>query len=123
VVAYESLCILESAPASPSAVVANWFTVGAALSIWEVQKNLMDAAQDGHKPKMVANWYNLDAHADLVGGTLRAKPFAITDEFLELSPFGCGSPTSPVCAHSSYFTAGNAPVNRDIFGKFIEGMS
>ncbi len=119
VVAYESLCLLENAP-PPRGVVANLFTVGSALSIGMIKSRLIAAARDGHRPRMVQNWVNLDARGDVVGGPLRGLPFAVDHEFLGLDPVGCNRLfPSPVCAHGSYFTPRNFASNRDIFGRFI----
>lgn len=120
VVAYESLCILESTLPQPPGSVANLFTVGSALSIPYVKHRLISGAGDGHRPKLVRNWINLDARGDIVGGPLRGLPFAVDQEFLNLDPVGCSTLLpSPVCAHGSYFDPANLDTNRDIFGRFI----
>jgi hypothetical protein len=122
VVAYESLCLLESVSPQPTGAVMNLFTVGSALSIGYVRNRLVAGAADGHRPRMVRNWINLDARGDIVGGPLRGLPFAVDQEFLNLDPVNCGRfLPSPACAHSSYFDAANLATNRDIFGRFIEG--
>jgi hypothetical protein len=120
VVAYESLCLLESVAPQPPGVVADLFTVGSALSIGYIKNRLIAAARDGHRPRMVRNWVNLDARGDLVGGPLRGLPFAVDQEFLNLDPVGCNSFfPSPSCAHGSYFNPQNLATNRDVFGRFI----
>lgn len=120
VVAYESLCLMENVTPRPPGGVANLFTVGSALSIGYVRSHLIDAAADGHRPRVVRNWVNLDARGDVVGGPLRGFPFAVDQEFLNLDPVGCNSFfPSPACAHGSYFDARNLGTNRDIFGRFI----
>ncbi len=119
VVAYEALHALEREGLSGR--VHNWFTVGAALAIGFVAKRLRPS--DGRKPLVVDHWVNLDARGDGVGGSIRATGMHVDEEFLRLAPFGCESTfglVSPACAHSSYFKAGNARVNRDIFAKLIE---
>ena len=120
VVAYESLCILENASPQPPGFVTNLFTVGSALSIGYVKNRLIDSARNGHRPRMVRNWVNLDARGDLVGGPLRGVPFAVDREHLNLEPVGCDPHfPSPACAHGSYFNAANVATNRDIFGREI----
>jgi hypothetical protein len=122
VVAYEGLRQLDSLGASGR--VHNWFTVGAALSIREVKWHLLPEAQDGARPTLVESWTNLDAYGDIVGGSLRPLDYQVDDEFLNLDPVGCPRVlglVNPVCAHDSYFQADNLTVNRDIFGRLIEG--
>jgi|GEM_PF-156933 len=120
VVAYEALCQLESVTPQASGSVANFFTVGSALSIGYVKNRLNPDSRDGHRPRMVGNWVNLDARGDIVGGSLRDLPFAIDHEFLNLEPVGCSLVLpSPACAHSSYFDRRNIATNRDIFGRII----
>jgi hypothetical protein len=122
VVAYEGLRQLEDGGLTQPQV-HNFFTVGAALSIAPVKMRLRPANQDGRRPAMVRRWVNLNAQGDVVGGPLQGRPFQVDDDFPNLVPYGCGSfvgIVNPVCAHGSYFKAGNIPVNRDIFGAFIE---
>lgn len=114
VVAFEGLRQLE-AEGLPGRV-HTWFTVGAALSIAYVADRLRP--RDGRKPVMVDRWVNLDARADIVGGSLQAVGMRVDVEYLELEPVGCrgfGPFISPACSHSSYFEAANVVVNRDIF--------
>jgi hypothetical protein len=120
VVAYEALRRMD-ALAAPG-WVQNLFTVGSALSIPPVRALLESPGGDPRpKPNLVKRWINLDAHGDIVGGPLKGY-FRVDDEFLELDPYGCNAwLPSPACAHGSYFQMGNAKVNRDIFGEFIEG--
>jgi hypothetical protein len=121
VVAYEGLRELEDAGLTQPRV-RNLFTVGAALSIGAVKSGLRPANQDGRRPAMVRRWVNLDANGDVVGGPLQGRPYAVDNDFPNIDPFGCPAflgIVNPVCAHSSYFVAGNDAVNRDIFGNFI----
>jgi metacaspase-1 len=115
VVAYEGLRELE---AVNSGRINNFFTVGAALSIFLVKSRLREENRDGRKPANVRKWINLDAHGDPVGGQLRNNPFEVDHEYLDLDNLGCGW-LSPSCAHSSYFDVENETVNRDIFAHFI----
>ncbi len=120
--AYEALRQLEDAGFTRP-LVRNLFTVGAALSLPPVKLGLRPANQDGHRPAMVRRWVNLNAHGDIVGGPLQNRPFQVDADFPNLDPFGCGNflgLINPVCAHGSYFQPGNLPVNRDIFGRFID---
>jgi hypothetical protein len=122
VVAYEGLLQLE-AESGITGQVHNFFTVGAALSIWAVKQNLIPAAKTGRRPSMVQQWVNLDARFDVVGGHLTGDPYEVDQEFLNLVAVGC-TPSwlpRPFCSHGSYFNADNVAVNRDIFGAFIEG--
>ncbi len=119
IVAYEALHVLSRE--SLRGRVNNWFTVGAALSIGYVAKQLRPSS--GHKPVIVNDWTNLDARGDGVGGSIRATGMQVDQEFLRLEPYGCKSTfglVSPACAHSSYFKAGNDAVNREVFAKFIQ---
>ena len=120
VVAYEGLRGLDASRFG--GFVHNLFTVGSALSIGEVKRNLMPAARDGRRPRLVDRWVNLDARFDVVGGQLRGRPFEVDDEYLNLEPTGCVPAfiPNPVCSHGSYFHPENRKVNRDIFGAFIE---
>lgn len=121
VVAYEGLRQLED-EGQTAPRVRNFFTVGAALSIGPVKFRLRAANKDGRKPASVRRWINLDAHGDIVGGALQGRPYAVDNEFLNLTPFGCQTLlglVTPQCAHSSYFQSGNHTVNRDIFARFI----
>jgi hypothetical protein len=124
VVAYEGLRRLDRDGALPAGAVRNFFTVGSALSIPFVRHRLLPEAADGARPRLVRRWLNLDAQGDPVGGRL-AGSLRVDQDFLELPAVGCGTflffPPNPVCAHSSYFDARNGRVNRDIFGRFIEG--
>jgi metacaspase-1 len=109
--------------------VANLFVLGSALSLEIVQWNLFDRVDDGRKPAVVAQFFNLNADGDIVGGPFD-PPFAATKEFLDLFPTGC--PTFPfrcnkarsfVCAHSSYFNPDNTAVNRDILAHHINAST
>jgi hypothetical protein len=123
VVAYEALRQMDSDPTLPAGGVLNFFTVGSALSIFEVQQNLLPTSSDGQRPRVAARWVNLNAHGDIVGGGLQDNPFQVDAEFLNLDPITCPAflgIVNPSCAHSSYFLPENVAVNRDIFGRFIE---
>jgi metacaspase-1 len=120
VVAYEALRRLDGDD-SLSGVVATLFTVGSALSIPPVKRRLLPEALDGKRPGKVRRWVNLHARFDIVGGHLRDNPFAVDYEYLNLLPVGCSTLVpNPWCAHGSYFNKDNLPVNKDIFGSFIE---
>ncbi len=103
--------------------VLNFFTVGSALSILPVKRRLIPEARDGHRPRMVKRWVNLNVRGDIVGGVLKDHPFSVDSEFLGLEPVGCAAflgLVQPACAHGSYFQTANLAVNRDIFGRLIE---
>lgn len=123
VVAYEGLCELE-AIGGLSGRVANFFTVGSALSMPPVRGALRATNRDGRRPARVDRWINLDAQGDLVGGTL-ADMFAVDVEKLELEPTGCQRSLGGLgwynlaCAHGSYFRTENLTVNRQLFGQYI----
>ena len=120
VVAYEALRLVDSEDVGAGAV-HTFFTVGSALAIPPVKRQLITEAIDGARPRRVQNWANLDAHFDIVGGPLQGVPFAVDHEYLGLTPVGCPSfIPNPACAHSSYFNVQNVAVNRDIFGHWIE---
>ena len=122
VVAYEGLRWLDAAADLPDPLVHNLFTVGSALSIAPVKRSLLPEAIDGQRPRLVQTWVNLDARFDIVGGHLQGNPFAVDDEYLDLPPVGCSLLIpNPACAHESYFVPDNLAVNRDIFGKYIQG--
>jgi hypothetical protein len=118
VVAYEGLVLLDL-EGRRRGRVRNFFTIGSALSMGAVRLSLSDGAERRHKPSIVDRWWNLDAKGDIVGGTL-ARRYAIDGESLELEAANC-SMFDVACCHSSYFALGNVAVNRDIFGKKIEG--
>jgi hypothetical protein len=83
---------------------------------------LRDANKNGKKPANVRQWWNLDAHGDLVGGPLKGRPYAVDADFLNLESVGCSSflgIVDPRCAHSSYFDRTNTAVNQGIFARFI----
>jgi hypothetical protein len=123
VVAYEALRLMDADPQLPSGQVLNFFTVGSALSIFEVKQLLLPEASDGQRPRLVRRWTNLNAHGDVVGGPLKDNPYQVDDEFLNLEAVGCPAflgIVNPSCAHGSYFNAANLAVNRDIFGAEIE---
>lgn len=120
VVAYEGLRELENYRGLQGRV-SNFFTVGSALSIWPVWLNLRAENKNGRRPSMVDRWINLDAEGDIVGGTLRDK-FEVAQESLNLKPGSCEKRLfgyDAACAHSSYFSANNVAVNRDIFARYI----
>jgi hypothetical protein len=117
VVAYEGLRELED-DGLTSPLVRNFFTVGAALSIFPVKLRLRVANRDGRKPAMVRRWINLDAKGDPVGDQLQGRPYAVDEENLDLPNMGCGF-FDAGCAHGSYFQAANVQVNRDIFARNI----
>jgi hypothetical protein len=123
VVAYEALRRMDGAGQDfPDRGVHTFFTVGSALSIPPVKRSLLPEAVDGRRPRLVDSWVNLDARFDIVGGSLRGNPFEVDYEYLGLTPVGCSwFIPNPVCAHSSYFHPDNEAVNRDIFGKYING--
>lgn len=117
VVAYEALRELEDdGMIQPN--IRNFFTAGAALSIFLVRLRLRPANRDGHRPNLVRRWINLDAEGDPVGGRLKGRPFQVDEEFLHLPNLGCGL-LDAACAHGSYFQRDNEEVNRDIFAQFI----
>lgn len=121
VVAYEGLRELAAGRLAKP-LLGTFFTVGAALSIGAVKWSLRPANRDGAKPAMVRRWVNLNAIGDPVGGPLQGRPYAVDNDFPYLRPYGCPSflgIVNPVCAHDSYFKAGNVAVNRDIFARFI----
>jgi hypothetical protein len=121
VVAYEGLRELESSDAL-SGRVANFFTVGSALSISPVRSALRSQNKDGKRPAQVDRWINLDAKGDLVGGTL-LDMFAVDVEVLDLDPTGCQPNFLGIynlsCAHRSYFQVDNFVVNHDYFAQYI----
>jgi hypothetical protein len=120
VVAYEALRRLDS-DAGLAGSVATLFTVGSALSIPSVKRRLLPEAIDGARPAKVGRWVNLNARFDIIGGHLRANPFAVDYEYLNLEPVGCSALIpNPLCAHGSYFNKDNLAVNRDLFAFFIE---
>lgn len=123
VVAYEALRRMDAAGSSfPDRAVHTFFTVGSALSIPPIKRSLLPEAVDGRRPRLVRTWVNLDARFDIVGGHLRGNPFEVDYEYLDLTPVGCSTfIPNPACAHGSYFNPDNEAVNRDIFGKFING--
>jgi hypothetical protein len=121
VVAYEALRQLED-EGLQSPLVRNFFTVGAALSIGPVKRQLRGANKNGKKPASVRRWVNLNAHGDIIGGALKGRPYDDDVDILKLEPFGCNSVlglVNPTCAHGSYFESGNVAVNRDIFANYI----
>lgn len=118
VVAYEGLRQLED-DGLTAPQIRNFFTVGAALSIFLVKLRLRPANRDGHRPALVRRWVNLDANGDPVGGRLQGQPYQVDAEFLNLDNLGCGR-FDAVCAHGSYFKPDNVTVNRDIFAAFID---
>jgi hypothetical protein len=120
VVAYEALCTMDSRAEQVPGRVAHLFTVGSALSIPEVKRRLESNCANGHRPRLVQFWTNLNARFDIVGGPMQGVPFAVDEEHLGLRPIGC-SPflPNPTCSHSSYFHKDNLPVNRDIFARLI----
>jgi hypothetical protein len=126
VVAYEGLRELGRRGA-PGGRVANWFTLGSALSIGPVQarlrpENRPPAGGRAPCPALVDAWINLDAQGDLVGGPLGSR-FAVTAESLELRPVTCPRQWwggyELTCAHGSYFEKANLAVNRDILARHI----
>jgi hypothetical protein len=122
VITYEALRGMDGDSSFTDAAITTLFTVGSALAIAPVKRMLLPSAIDGRRPRVVQNWVNLNARFDIVGGQLRGNPFQVDSEFLELSPVGCNPIIpNPVCAHGSYFNAGNVPVNRDIFAQVILG--
>jgi hypothetical protein len=126
VVAYEALRQMDGDPQLPTSAVLNFFTVGSALSIFEVRQGLLPTSRDGQRPRVVSRWVNLNAHGDIVGGRLQDNPFQVDAEFLNLEAVTCSSflgIVNPGCAHGSYFQSENVGVNRDIFGAFVESAS
>jgi hypothetical protein len=124
VVAYEGLRELEQRGGLRGRV-ANWFTVGSALSIAPVQGRLRpeNRPQGGNLapyPVLVDTWVNLDAQGDLVGGRLSRK-FPVHQEYLNLQPIPCEPGFwgyNLACAHGSYFTPENQPV-QSTFASYI----
>ena len=101
VVAYEALRQMDTDQRLPAGAVLNFFTVGRALSIFEVQQGLLLTSSGGLRPRVVARWVNLNAHGDIVGGRLQDNPFQVDEEFLNLEPVTCGSflgIVNPACA-------------------------
>ncbi len=123
VVAYEALRRMDGAhPEYADGSVLNLFTVGSALAIAPVKRNLLPSDIDGRRPRLVRTWVNLDARFDVVGGPLSGNPFQVDAEYLNLPPVGCSMwIPNPVCAHGSYFQAANVTVNEGIFGKYMSG--
>lgn len=123
-VAFEGLKRLDDD--SLSGIVKNLFTVGSALSIGTVRRNLFGRVSNGSKPTHVQHVFNLDAGGDAVGGSI-SEHFTIDSEYIGLDPVGCrkipftGIAMSLSCAHSSYFNSDNTLVNRNIFGRWING--
>jgi len=121
VVAYEAMRLMEGL--QTSGMVANFFTVGSALSISEVRRRLLPEASGGKRPRFVRRWINLEARGDIVGGILKGRGFEVDFEFLNLEPVGCRQflgVVTPSCAHGSYFDQDNRTVNQGIFGRYIE---
>lgn len=122
VVSYEGLRRMDEA--SYPGRVAHHFVVGSALSIGVVQANLFGRVSGGRRPAHVDRMINVNAKGDLVGGSIDDE-FDVDREFSGLPPYGCrtipfvGAAWNPACAHGSYFTDGNAEVQRDIFARFI----
>lgn len=115
VVAYEGLRRLE--PSQLPGRVANFFSVGSALSISPVVSNLFGRVDTGRKSHLNDRWINLDAQWDVVGGRIGAS-FEVDREHLNLTPVGCDSffgVVNPTCAHASYFHEDNDEVNKSIF--------
>lgn len=122
VVAYEALRQLED-EGFHAPLIRNFFTVGAALSIGPVKLRLRSANKDGRKPANVRRWVNLNAHGDIIGGSLKGRPYAVDFDFVNLEAVGCHSLlgiVNPLCAHGSYFERDNLQVNKNIFSRFIE---
>jgi hypothetical protein len=123
VVAYEGLRELETEE-NLTGHVANFFTVGSALSLPPVRSSLRAANRDGRRPRLVNRWINVDAQGDLVGGAL-ADRFAVDVEKLEIEPTGCERNLGGLgwynlgCAHGSYFRPENRLVNQQIFAQYI----
>lgn len=110
VVAYEAM----ANDVGLALAVKAWFTVGAALSIGYV-KDLLDV---GHFLP-VSRWVNVNAHWDVVGGSLSGM-YPVDAEYLGLLPVGCSAMIpDPKCCHDSYFRIENAAVNRDVFAAEI----
>jgi len=105
--------------------VANFFTLGAALCYaWDplvpdsnVRDHLLVANQDGAKPQVVTNWWNLNAAGDPFGGPL-IPAYGCDKDWLDLPAVGCDG-LEPLCAHGSYFNPQNVRVNRDIIANNI----
>jgi hypothetical protein len=120
VVAYEALRLMDEQEGLPKHSVLNLFTLGSPLSMGPVKRQLIPQAKDGHCPRIVKSWINLDARFDPVGGPMKGLPFQVDHEYLGLKPVGCSSILpSPACSHSSYFNPDNRAVNRDIFAAHI----
>lgn len=124
VVAYEGLRRLDQKV--PAGRVANLITLGSALSIATVQRNLFGRTADGRRPGVVDSFINVDAGGDIVGGQL-TPAFEVTKEFLQQKPTGCSTfwlrpktAKSFTCAHSSYFQSDNHRVQRDIIAHYID---
>jgi hypothetical protein len=121
VIAYEAICGMDGAIDQLPGRVHNLIMVGSALSIPEVKRSLLPVALDGHRPKLVLHWVNLNARFDVVGGNLKGNPFQVDEEYLNLAAVGCSAfIPDPFCAHTSYFQRDNLAVNRDILGRLID---
>lgn len=123
VVSYEGLARLNAAEFPGR--VDNLFTLGSALSLKTVQKNLFQRVSGSIAPPLLTRIINVDAGGDLIGGSI-SPPFAISREYLRQKPTGCrtfklspGTARSPFCAHSSYFDPDNVEVQRDILACYI----
>jgi hypothetical protein len=117
VVAYEALRQLDGRELPGG--VRNLFTVGSALSIVPVKRQL--ETPDLSKPRCVRRWINLDADGDFVGGGLKTLGYGVDEEFLNLEPVGCGAfLLNPACPHSSYFKPENQAVNQAIFARYMD---
>jgi hypothetical protein len=126
IVAYEALRTFDAGRDAnqASGPVTNFFTMGAALGFQygpllsqNVRNRLLMANEDGTKPTIAQNWWNLCATGDPFGSALMPA-YAVTQDFVNLPAPGCG-PTQWDCSHNAYFDSSNLPICRDIIAAKI----
>jgi metacaspase-1 len=113
VVAHEGL-LEHDQRGLPAIRVANFFTIGAALSIPFVRWKL---GLNSTRSKTIDRWINIDNKGDAVGGSIATK-FPSVEEYLGLVPMSC-STWDLGCCHSAYFDRENLTVNRHILAAAI----
>ena len=117
VIAYEGLRSLD--PGTGSGRVRNFFTLGAALSLFPIGQRLLPQNQDGSRPTVVSRWLNLNAQGDPIGGQIQNHPFQVDVEY----PTLCvpdAQEYQPGLAHQSYFNAQNTQVNQQILAHYLD---
>ena len=117
VIAYEGLRSLDPGPGSGR--VRNFFTLGAALSLFPIGQRLLPQNQDGSRPTVVSRWLNLNAQGDPIGGQIQNHPFQVDVEY----PTLCvpdAQEYQPGLAHQSYFNAQNTQVNQQILAHYLD---